>query len=386
MAGFLRRSARIGGLSALLLCAPAAGVAQVAHLQTGTAPAVPRSPSPGTFNDLQAVQALSPTNAWAVGFYCKSCTQFGVSDHTLILHWNGTSWAKIPSPNPGTTNDLFGISGDSATDAWAVGYYCPASGCSTGQLPLLLHWNGTAWSRTPSPALPAGGPLNSVAAVSPTDAWAVGYTGVGKTEILRWNGTAWSQVPSPSPNPANFNFLGGVSADSATDAWAVGNYCATGCSGTSQIYHTLILHWNGATWSKVRSPSPGPSYNILQAVSVVSSNAAFASGYFSNYTSLILHWNGTSWSRAKAPNAFGSLWGISASSATDAWAVGGIPFLHWNGTKWVKVAIPGSYGYFGVSADSATDAWAVGSACDHSSCSTSDTLTIHWNGTKWSLR
>jgi hypothetical protein len=34
------------------------------------------------------------------------------------------------------------VSADSATDAWAVGYYTKASTRT-----LLLHWNGTAWSK-----------------------------------------------------------------------------------------------------------------------------------------------------------------------------------------------------------------------------------------------
>jgi hypothetical protein len=37
---------------------------------------------------------------------------------------------------------LNGVSADSATDAWAVGYYI-----SKGvRYALILHWNGTVWS------------------------------------------------------------------------------------------------------------------------------------------------------------------------------------------------------------------------------------------------
>jgi hypothetical protein len=37
---------------------------------------------------------------------------------------------------------------------------------------VILHWNGTAWKRVPSPSLT--GSLSSVAAISSGDAWAVG--------------------------------------------------------------------------------------------------------------------------------------------------------------------------------------------------------------------
>jgi hypothetical protein len=68
------------------------------------------------------------------------------------------------------------------------------------------------------------------------------------------------------------------------------------------------------------------------------------------------------------------LYGVSAASATDAWAVGryipgsASPFSnlteHWNGSKWSKVASPSpgatSNALFGVSTLTPTDAWAVG--------------------------
>jgi hypothetical protein len=65
---------------------------------------------------------------------------------------------------------------------------------------------------------------------------------------LHWNGTAWSRVPSPSPGNGDgegTSELFGVSALSSTDAWAVGDYI----NQTTGIIDTLILHWNGSTWS-----------------------------------------------------------------------------------------------------------------------------------------
>jgi hypothetical protein len=43
---------------------------------------------------------------------------------TLILHWNGTAWKRVQSPNTGdasTDNMLFGIAAHGADDLWAVG-------------------------------------------------------------------------------------------------------------------------------------------------------------------------------------------------------------------------------------------------------------------------
>lgn len=342
--------------------------------------------NPGQLNNLQSVQARSGSDAWAVGFYCTSCTQFDVSDKTLILRWDGKSWFRITSPNAGTTNELVGISADSATDAWAVGVSCTPN-CGSGQVPLMLHWNGSTWARVPGP-VSAAGTLQGVASVSPVDAWAVGNTQLGKTLVLHWNGSTWSQVPSPGPGAAND--LTGISADSATDAWAVGTYCSSACTGNG-VYPPLILHWNGATWSQTAAPSQA-TYNILQSVSTVSPGNAWAAGYSgTNSDSLSLHWNGSTWSVVKTPDIY-NLWGVSASSAADAWAIGDFPiFLHWSAPsdKWTEVTVPnlGPYsGFSGVSAHSASNAWAVGNYCV-SGCSGNspvlDNLILHWNGKSW---
>jgi hypothetical protein len=94
---------------------------------------------------------------------------------------------------------------------------------------------------SPSPAVISG--LLGVAAISATNAWAVGGSTsvpseISKTLILRWNGKTWKQVPSPSAAG-----LSGVAATSASNAWAVGGY-----GGDFTSHKALILHWNGTAW------------------------------------------------------------------------------------------------------------------------------------------
>jgi hypothetical protein len=213
------------------------------------------SPDPGPFgyaNELRSVAATSPDNAWAVGYYTS---RSGPSGQRLILHWNGTAWSQAASPNPSSAESaLTGVSATSAASAWAVGQYCPSrpGGCAgTRQDTLILHWNGTAWSRHTSPSPGTGDYLHAVTARTTTDAWAVGNdqnrTGSLDTLILHWDGIRWSRVSSPSSSA--FNYLFQVSTDSARDAWAVGYYCTRNCT-EKEIDHSLILHWNGTTWSK----------------------------------------------------------------------------------------------------------------------------------------
>src|SRR5262249_38482127 len=146
------------------------------------------------------------------------------------------------------------------------------------------------------------------------------------TLILRWNGTAWSKMSSPNPGP-NGSHLTSVSAVSPTDAWAVGVSGNSTCTAAA----TLVLRWNGSAWSRVSSPYPGAACNYLTAVRALSPPDAWAVGQSCPFAintchSLILHWNGTAWSQMASPNpgsdGFDPLTGVSADSATDAWAAG----------------------------------------------------------------
>jgi hypothetical protein len=59
---------------------------------------------------------------------------------------------------------------------------------------------------------------------------------------------------------------------------------------------TITLHWNGCLWTRVPSPNRSPDLNILWGVAIISRNDVWAVGSTDYETTLILHWNGTSWS------------------------------------------------------------------------------------------
>ena len=339
---------------------------------------VQKSPSAGGADDqnlLDGVAATSAASAWAVGNYSSAAAA-----RTLVEHWNGTAWKLQNSPNPAgasNINKLLGVAATSASDAWAVGYY----GNGTAGGTLVEHWNGTAWTvqNSPSPGgANKGHLLDGVAATSATSAWAVGaYDTAGRTLVEHWNGTAWTVQNSPNPGGSgNKNFLYGVAATSATNAWAVGYYT----NGTTD--RTLIEHWNGTAWTVQKTPNPGGANNDngLYGVAATSATSAWAVGYYGNGTTdrtLIEHWNGTAWTVQKTPNLGGSsqdndLHAVVATSATSAWAVGYYGngttdrtlIEHWNGTASTVQKSPNPTHYedlHGVAATSAGDAWAVGS-------------------------
>jgi hypothetical protein len=209
------------------------------------------SPNEGsTHNRLYGVAALSASSAWAVGSY-DDATSISLP---LILRWNGTSWQKflVPTLAGATEITLRGVTAIANNNAWAVGTYRDSNG--DGKT-LTLHWNGTNWQQvtSPNPNSFRNG-LNAVTAVSASDIWAVGYTSDGtgyKSLALRWNGTSWQAVSSPSPGSPN-NELLAVAAVASNDVWAVGYSGISDDDG-----ETLVLHWNGASWQAIARPDSG---------------------------------------------------------------------------------------------------------------------------------
>ncbi|MHB1876253.1 MAG: hypothetical protein ACYCPF_15505 [Streptosporangiaceae bacterium] len=229
-------------------------------------------------------------------------------------------------------------------------------------------------------AFSTGGSLSAVAATSAGNAWAVGGR-AGKTLIVHWNGSAWKVVASPTP--AGGATLAGVAAISAGDAWAVGYSPKAGS-------HALILRWTGKVWRT----SSTPAAEILASVTIASKTSVWVTGTTSHGKPLLLHWNGAIWRSVRVPTtADGDLWGVTALSATNVWAVGdtvGRPLiLHWNGSAWRTVRPPaGGSGYSGywrsVAGASARSVWAVTSSpCP--GCDSTQGGIYRWNGSAWKL-
>ncbi len=347
-------------------------------------------PNVGSGNNfLTGVAATSTCNAWAVGYYHK-----GTDYLTLIEHWNGKAWKVQPSPSPGDGSRMMSVTAPSAGDAWAVGV--------TGGGSLIEHWNGKAWKIQPSPDGVDGGQLNGVAATSATNAWAVGVTG-GESLIEHWNGKSWKIQPSPCPRSAHQCELSGASATSATDAWAVGSYY-----NASDAMVTLVERWNGRSWKIQPSPNPkGTGINgaALTGVAATSAGDAWAVGSYAQQgvsagLTLVERWDGKSWKIQPSPSpgaANGSeFWGVAATSANNAWAVGDVDFPNsadktlverWNGKAWKVQPSPNpgskSNALDGVAATSAKNAWAVGDYHDATSEPPSRNLALRFNGTSW---
>src|SRR5579884_2348546 len=145
-------------------------------------------------------------------------------------------------------------------------------------------------------------------------------------------------------------------------------------------------------WSVVKSPSVGNGENSLYGITAISPNNVWAVGTTGSAT-LTEHWNGTQWSVVKSPsigNFYPILFSVTAVSTNDVWAVGysgeypnyTTIIEHWNGTQWSLVPNPNSSTFLSaVTAISTNDVWAVGYTLNHDP---REALIEHWDGTSWS--
>jgi hypothetical protein len=270
---------------------------------TGTRWSIVSTPDPrtqsGDYDVLTGVAAVASGDVWAVGYAGNASSP---NDRSLIEHWNGTAWRVIQSPNPNYSQDLYAAAAVSSGDAWAVGSSFNYSPYGYGA--LIEHWNGKAWSAVPNPATTA---LYGVTALASNDAWAVG---VG--QILHWNGAKWS-VFSKSPG-----YLESIAAVSSSNIWAVGYaYTADG-----YYYHPLIEHWNGASWSVIRGAS-GYDQGYLFGVAAASAKSVWAVGSVGGL-SFAEKWGGTRWIHVSTPNVSTTNNTLQATETNshNVWAVG----------------------------------------------------------------
>jgi len=136
----------------------------------------------------------------------------------------------------------------------------------------------------------------------------------------------------PTPNVGfGANVLTSIAGTTESDVWAVGR------SGENGVIQTLIEHFDGSSWSVVPSPGDPHHKNVeLNSVSAFSASDAWAVGGMEReQRPFAAHWDGTAWSEVLMPRfTFGQgdapaqyLISVSVNplNADDVWAVGNVP-------------------------------------------------------------
>ncbi len=247
------------------------------------------------------------------------------------------AFERVPTPSPHpTSNTLQSVAATSASDAWALG--------TAGTAPLLLHWDGTDWASRALPAGPAGTVYGVLGATPDGDVWLAGegprpLPGMSGTPVVaRARAGAFDRVDTVTLAPQTTYPhwpRGGVptalDGTSATDVWVALEASGQG-DGTGTILPS-VLHFNGTAWSETLLPRRSSVRSHPRGVEAIAPDDVWVVGYGrSNATSFfgeVFHYDGTSWSYVPTPlddTAQVFFLDVSASAPDDVWVVGYINY------------------------------------------------------------
>ncbi|HET7612700.1 MAG TPA: hypothetical protein VFK26_02145 [Gemmatimonadaceae bacterium] len=232
----------------------------------------------GFSQNLAAVWAITPTDAWAVG------------SAGAIQHWDGASWTSVAGVTTSTLADVWGAN---ASDVWAVGGD-PVAG--TGE---ILHFDGTSWTIIDT----GTGFVTGVWGSSPSDVWFVGvrkngFASAHPETLFHFNGSSFALM---SIGPYD---LYGVWGASPSDVWAVG--------ADGDIGQAVVFHFNGIAWFETSIEDNQTLYSVWGT----SHSDVWIAG---NAPDVLRHYDGNEWSPITHPSPIRAGW---SSSANDIWTVG----------------------------------------------------------------
>jgi hypothetical protein len=301
----------------------------------------------------------------------------------------------------------------SPSAAWVWGFRNGTGRNSGRVVPTIGSWDGTRWRFDHIPTLPGQPWLRDVAALSATDAWAVGGRWVkGKVPhgiqsvIWHWNGRSWKVVPSPkighptrfvrSPKkswlqgervPSSGDQLDAIAAVSANNIWAVGVYdelLRHHKPWGGYVSKLLTEHWNGKKWTVASSrpalpfwwqdDSPKAAEEILTSVAAAPLGAVLGLAEFDvsqpGYGRPVWWFNRSTWRRDHSLKRSYQPTAITITSQQDAWVFGHyfplggssnpVPAAHWDGNQWLPSNLPAKGSVYSAAASASDNVWVAG--------------------------
>lgn len=212
---------------------------------------------------INVIKMLSPTDGWAVG--------------NGVYHYDGSSWQAVKLP---VSSYFFTLSAVSPSDIWIAG-----DGLDGGHS-LILHYDGTSWRQQLSPDLLDNFAIYDISMLSADDGWAVGSATSNNSSdsngnvtstgaILRYLRGSW-HIMTTLPN----HELRAVSMSSATNGWIGGSVQTISSTYPYVNGHPqqtvsslpVTLHYTSGQWREVPFPDIGgvPASGTVNHITMVS--------------------------------------------------------------------------------------------------------------------
>nr|QEO74413.1 hypothetical protein [uncultured bacterium] len=248
-------------------------------------------PSTSVYDGLAVVTGSSGDDAWAFGGSGAS-----YPGDSVVWRWDGRTWTRTTLPrdqgNPVVVHDAAMVGGE----VWAVGSVTLSFPTANA---AVLRWNGTGWSRMAVPVPSGSSVLNGMRVVGPNDIWAAGWTKAPTSGsftqpfVVHWDGTRWSRVPTPVLNKDVP--LSDVEVRGAGEVWVAGSQGWMNQNPPPGPHQPFLMRWNGQSWTQ--TPAPSSSLNIYLSSLGLRDGQLWAVGT----SGTVLTWNGQSWQPGPTP-------------------------------------------------------------------------------------
>ena len=287
--------------------------------------------------------------AWTDTPGTQSVLLSATGEATLVLHYDGTTWSRS------LLTEQYGIEVNtgwaaSPSIAFAAGTHC--------QNPFVLTFSNGFWSGADS-CTGTSLTITSMSGTAANDVWAVGtghegslLQGANYAWVFHYDGSGWttSFKDGDATHPPQ---LVAVTPRTNDDVIVVGT-------------HGRIIRHAGQQWNEQTS---GTTNDLLAVWSDPNSAGVFAVGD----AGTVLYNNGTTTWQPQTSGTTAKLRGVWGTSSTDIFAVGANgTILHYNGSSWTPQTSGTTQELLSVWGVSPTSVYAVGGSA-----------ILHYDGSAW---
>lgn len=236
---------------------------------------------------LSFVQALSPQSVWGIVGDPYS------GPHSMALvRFDGAAWRQQTLSGAGAINDVLAVHMASESLGWAL-IHTDKNGAYTGNgtYTIAQYAGNDTW--TYHSTLKAGplGDIGELAMVSSDEGWAFGARGIdGPSSVTNgvpvpqmlyhYSHSTWKSVPLHFNETVSYLGLQQIVMRSATDGWIIAQdqNLRPGITASGIERHTLLLHYDGKTWTQVQTPVTGGDVSTITGMAFAG-DSGWAGGF-----------------------------------------------------------------------------------------------------------